>query len=97
MLGRRERFDPVPFFWSAHYDTSIRYVGHAERWDATVVVGDLAAGDAAVFYRAAGRTLAVATVGRDRVALEAEAALERDDQATLATMAGAVQTAAGRA
>jgi NADPH-dependent 2,4-dienoyl-CoA reductase/sulfur reductase-like enzyme len=29
MLGRRERFDAVPFFWSAHYDTTINYVGHA--------------------------------------------------------------------
>ena len=87
MLGRADRFDAVPFFWSAHYDTSIRYVGHAERWDETRVIGDLAAGDAAVFYRVGGRTLAVATVGRDHVALEAEAALERDDHAALDAMA----------
>ena len=77
MLGRRERFDAVPFFWSAHYDVVIRYVGHAERWDAIQIEGSLEARDATVSYRALGRTLAVATVGRDRANLEAEVALER--------------------
>ncbi len=30
MLGQREKFDAVPFFWSQHYDVPINYVGHAE-------------------------------------------------------------------
>jgi apoptosis-inducing factor 3 len=77
MLGRGERFDAVPFFWSAHYDTTIRYVGHAERWTDVAIDGDLAAGDATVRLNAAGRTLAVITVGRDRESLRAEAAMER--------------------
>jgi NADPH-dependent 2,4-dienoyl-CoA reductase/sulfur reductase-like enzyme len=37
MLGAREPFAAVPFFWSAHYDTPVSYVGHAESWDATRV------------------------------------------------------------
>ncbi|MEX2016433.1 MAG: FAD-dependent oxidoreductase, partial [Candidatus Hydrogenedentales bacterium] len=72
----REVFDAVPFFWSAHYDTTIRYVGHAERWDRAVVSGDLASGDAKVSYMSDGQLLAVATVGRDVENLRAEVQLE---------------------
>ena len=77
MLGRRERFDAVPFFWSQHYDVTIRYVGHAEHWDRVNVDGALEARDAAVSFLRDGRILAVATVSRDRESLEAEVALER--------------------
>ena len=41
MLGYREPFDAVPFFWSQHYDVTINYVGHAERWDQIDVDGSL--------------------------------------------------------
>jgi NADPH-dependent 2,4-dienoyl-CoA reductase/sulfur reductase-like enzyme len=76
ILGRRERFDAVPFFWSQHYDISINYVGHAEQWDAADIDGDLAAHDASVTYKRGGRTPAVATVFRDKVSLEAEVGME---------------------
>jgi NADPH-dependent 2,4-dienoyl-CoA reductase/sulfur reductase-like enzyme/nitrite reductase/ring-hydroxylating ferredoxin subunit len=78
MLGGRERFDAVPFFWSQHYDVSIKYVGHAERWDEVFVDGSLEGRDCSVEYRRGGRTLAIATVGRDRENLEAEVGMERD-------------------
>jgi NADPH-dependent 2,4-dienoyl-CoA reductase/sulfur reductase-like enzyme/nitrite reductase/ring-hydroxylating ferredoxin subunit len=76
MLGRRERFDAVPFFWSQHYDVTIRYVGHAERWDTVKIDGSLDARDASVTFARDGRTLAVATIGRDRASLEAELTME---------------------
>jgi NADPH-dependent 2,4-dienoyl-CoA reductase/sulfur reductase-like enzyme len=78
MLGAREPFTAVPFFWSAHYDLTLNYVGHAESWDAIEIDGDLESRDAAVSFRADGRTLAMVTVGRDHAALEAEAAMEHD-------------------
>ena len=79
MLGGNERFDAVPFFWSRHYDLAINYVGHAEGWDDVVIDGSLEARDCSVEYRRGGRTLAVATIGRDRPSLEAEVRMERAD------------------
>ena len=72
MLGLREPFDAVPFFWSQHYDVPIDYVGHAESWDELVVEGDIAGKDGLARMRRAGRTLAVASVFRDLESLEAE-------------------------
>jgi NADPH-dependent 2,4-dienoyl-CoA reductase/sulfur reductase-like enzyme/nitrite reductase/ring-hydroxylating ferredoxin subunit len=77
LLGAGERFDAVPFFWSQHYDVPINYVGHAERWDAVDVEGDINARDCAVRFRRGGKTLAVATIYRDRPSLEAEVEMER--------------------
>jgi apoptosis-inducing factor 3 len=84
VLGANLRCDIVPFFWSAHYDTSIGYVGHAESWDRIDVAGSLESRDAAIAFRRAGKTLAIATVGRDHASLEAEAAMERGDEDVLA-------------
>ena len=77
ILGLRQSFDAVPFFWSQHYDTPINYVGHAEGWDAIEVEGDIAARDCLLRYIRSGRSLAVATIFRDVDSLRAEAEMER--------------------
>jgi NADPH-dependent 2,4-dienoyl-CoA reductase/sulfur reductase-like enzyme len=77
LLGRREKFAAVPFFWSPHYDVSINYVGHAPSWDELAIDGDIAARDCVVTYKRGGRRLAVASIHRDRASLEAENAMER--------------------
>jgi NADPH-dependent 2,4-dienoyl-CoA reductase/sulfur reductase-like enzyme len=77
MLGRRERFTAVPFFWSQHYDVAINYVGHAEQWDAVTVDGTLEPPDCTVTYTRGGRRLAVASIGRDRESLQAELEMEQ--------------------
>jgi NADPH-dependent 2,4-dienoyl-CoA reductase/sulfur reductase-like enzyme len=77
MLGRRERFDAVPFFWSQHYDVPINYVGHAEKWDQISVDGDIEKRDCTLRYLKAGRTLAVVTIYRDLDSLNAEVEMEK--------------------
>ena len=80
MLGQNEVFDAVPFFWSQHYDVPINYVGHAERWDAIAVDGDIAGKDCLLRYKSGGRVLAVASIYRDVASLEAEVAMEKGTQ-----------------
>jgi NADPH-dependent 2,4-dienoyl-CoA reductase/sulfur reductase-like enzyme/nitrite reductase/ring-hydroxylating ferredoxin subunit len=77
MLGLRERFDAVPFFWSQHYDVAINYVGHAERWDSLEIDGDLSKRDCSARYKQGGRTAAVVTISRDLEGLQAECEMER--------------------
>jgi NADPH-dependent 2,4-dienoyl-CoA reductase/sulfur reductase-like enzyme/nitrite reductase/ring-hydroxylating ferredoxin subunit len=77
MLGAREAFDAVPFFWSQHYDVPINYVGHAEKWDEIAIDGDIAGKDCLLKYRRGGRVLAVASIYRDLDSLKAELAMEQ--------------------
>jgi NADPH-dependent 2,4-dienoyl-CoA reductase/sulfur reductase-like enzyme len=79
ILGRRERFDAVPFFWTEQYDFTLAYVGHAERWDAADLEGQLTADarDCTITYRRGGKKLAVAAVNRDPESLRAEVELEK--------------------
>jgi apoptosis-inducing factor 3 len=77
MLGHREKFTAVPFFWSQHYDVPINYVGHAEKWDELAIEGDITGKDCLLRFKRNGRTLAVASIFRDVESLQAEVAMER--------------------
>jgi NADPH-dependent 2,4-dienoyl-CoA reductase/sulfur reductase-like enzyme/nitrite reductase/ring-hydroxylating ferredoxin subunit len=80
MLGRRERFDAVPFFWTEQYDFSLAYVGHAERWDKAELDGqlDLDTRDCTVTFSRGGKKLAAAFIHRDLDGLRAEVEFERE-------------------
>jgi NADPH-dependent 2,4-dienoyl-CoA reductase/sulfur reductase-like enzyme/nitrite reductase/ring-hydroxylating ferredoxin subunit len=88
ILGRRERFDAVPFFWTEQYDFGLGYIGHAERWDAAELDGQLDADtrNCTITYRRDGKTLAVAVVQRDLEGLRAEVELERASRRSRARM-----------
>ena len=77
MLGRRERFDAIPFFWTTQYDFGIAYVGHAENWDKADIDGKLDERDCTITYRHGDKKLAVASVQRDLDGLRAEVEFER--------------------
>jgi len=77
MLGSREPFAAVPFFWSQHYDVPINYVGHAEKWDDLAIDGDIMSRNCLLRYRRNGRVLAVASIYRDIESLQAEVMMEQ--------------------
>ena len=86
ILGRRERFDAVPFFWTEQYDFSLAYVGHAERFDKAEISGQLDAEkhDCKITYSRGGKKLAVALVHRDLEGLRAELEFEKTMRGELA-------------
>ena len=79
MLGDKEPYAAAPFFWSAHYDVAINYVGAAQDWDEVKVVGSIPDRDCLVAYRKNGKTLAVASVNRDAESLRIQVAMDRGD------------------
>jgi hypothetical protein len=77
MMGQREKFTAVPFFWSQHYDVPINYVGHAERWDEIAIEGDVPSRDCIVRFKREGRTQAIASIFRDKENLAYEISMEK--------------------
>ncbi len=64
MLGERQKFDAVPYFWSQHYDVPVNYIGHATHWDEIEIEGDISARDCLLKYKQKGLLPAVASIGK---------------------------------
>jgi NADPH-dependent 2,4-dienoyl-CoA reductase/sulfur reductase-like enzyme/nitrite reductase/ring-hydroxylating ferredoxin subunit len=88
VLGDRRPYTKVPFFWSMHYGVQINYTGYGVGTTSTTIQGDTKSQDWAIGYWKDGKVVAVASVGRDALNLEAEQALLRDDQAALRKLVG---------
>jgi NADPH-dependent 2,4-dienoyl-CoA reductase/sulfur reductase-like enzyme/nitrite reductase/ring-hydroxylating ferredoxin subunit len=80
MMGKPTPYRAVPFFWSQHYDVPINYVGHAEKWDAIEIDGDVTKRDCVVRYKQGSKVLAVASIYRDFDSLKAAVEMERHAQ-----------------
>jgi 3-phenylpropionate/trans-cinnamate dioxygenase ferredoxin reductase subunit len=81
MLGKRQEYDVVPYFWSDLADwCSMEYVGPASDWDDIWMRGSLEEGRFTVFYVKSGRLTAALTVGRsDDLAVAARFLKEKTD------------------
>ncbi len=65
MLGQEETFAAAPYFWTQQYGKSLRYVGHAEKWDQIIYHGDVARQNFLALYVLDGRIIAAAGMNRD--------------------------------
>jgi 3-phenylpropionate/trans-cinnamate dioxygenase ferredoxin reductase component len=63
MLGRREAYDKVPYFFSDQYDVGMEYAGYAPTWDRVVVRGDPASREFIAFWLLDDRVVAGMNVG----------------------------------
>jgi 3-phenylpropionate/trans-cinnamate dioxygenase ferredoxin reductase subunit len=66
MLGVREPYADIPWFWSDQYDINMQYVGHATAWDEVVLRGDVKARSFTAFYVQDGYLRAALALNRHR-------------------------------
>ena len=76
LLGAVRSFDDPPFFWTHHYGTDLRYLGHGRGWTSVELEGSPADNDCLARYYRDGALIAAAAIGRDRDLLELQASLQ---------------------
>ena len=76
LMGEADAYTDPPFFWSAHFDTGLRYLGHVGRIEGMEVDGSVEGREFAMRLRGEGREEAFVTCNRDPETLEEEARWE---------------------
>jgi 3-phenylpropionate/trans-cinnamate dioxygenase ferredoxin reductase subunit len=66
MLGKGDRYEEIPWFWSDQYDANLQYAGYHTEWDELVVRGSMEERNFVAFYRKSGRVLAAVSVNRGK-------------------------------
>ncbi|MEX0600189.1 MAG: FAD-dependent oxidoreductase, partial [Rhodothermales bacterium] len=77
LAGEETAYRSVPFFWTAHFGTNIRYVGHADAWDVILFDGRPEDRSFIAFYVQGGEVVAASGCGRDREMAAIEELLRR--------------------
>jgi len=88
MAGKPSKFDQTPFFWTSIFGKNLRYVGHATQFDELLIEGDLPKMNFVAFYCLKGEVKAVATMGRDPVAVAAGELMRLGRMPTTAQLKG---------
>jgi NADPH-dependent 2,4-dienoyl-CoA reductase/sulfur reductase-like enzyme len=73
IMGQANGFADPPFFWSAHFDTGLRYLGHVDTLGASTTEGSLEARSFSRCQHGTGSEKAYITCNRDLDSLRAEA------------------------
>lgn len=86
--GQPTEYQDVPFFWTAHFGTNIRYVGHASSWDSVLIDGDPTDLTFIAYYIANGVVHAACGAGRDQEMAAIQELLRRNRMPTPAELDG---------
>ena len=66
ILGQRQPYAEVPWFWSDQYEINMQYVGHASSWDEVLLRGSVPERQFSAFYLKGSRLRAAMCVNRQR-------------------------------
>ena len=102
MLGRREPYSDVHWFWSDQYDCNVQYAGFHTGWDELVIRGNLEERNAVAFYMQGQRIAAAVAFNRGRdlqramslikARVEVEPAVLRDEGVDLRSLVPGART-----
>ncbi len=79
MAGKEVPFTAVPFFWTAQFGVSLRYLGHAKGWDEIIYDGSPEAPPFLACYVKDNRVTAIAGIKRDTEMARLEQLLKDDE------------------
>eukprot|EP00731_Ephydatia_muelleri_P011006 Em0005g1592a len=71
MLGKETSFDSIPFFWTVLFNKSLRYCGHALKWDEIIYNGSVDERKFVAYYVKDDKVLAVCSLDSDPAVAQA--------------------------